>query len=57
MWMVTFPPLSLTAFMTVVVCIINHPNAAAGTVAQDALLRFAYDGADPGPLPVVSARP
>jgi D-alanyl-D-alanine carboxypeptidase/D-alanyl-D-alanine-endopeptidase (penicillin-binding protein 4) len=43
--------------MTVVVCIINHPNAAAGTVAQDALLRFAYDGADPGPSPVVSARP
>ncbi len=38
--------------MTVVVCIINHPNAAAGTAAQDALLRFAYAGSAPGPSPV-----
>jgi D-alanyl-D-alanine carboxypeptidase/D-alanyl-D-alanine-endopeptidase (penicillin-binding protein 4) len=44
--------------MTVVVCIINHPNAAAGTVAQDALLRYAYEGAETGPTPVVyEARP
>ncbi len=39
--------------MTAVVCIINHPNAAAGTLAQDALLRYAYEGAEPGPSPVV----